>query len=102
MPTGKPILLIQYELMRIYCIAQGTLVNALWHLNGKEIKKRGSIFLCIADSLCCIVETNNIASNSTPKNNNFKNGKKGKCDYSTLPASVVHGIYTVIMDLTKN
>ena len=27
--------------MRTYCIAQGTLVNALWWLNGKEILKEG-------------------------------------------------------------
>ena len=42
--------------MRIYCTAQGTLVNALCDLNGKEIKKRKGI--CIADSLYCTVETN--------------------------------------------
>ena len=27
-------------------------------LNGKEIPKRGDICICIADSLCCTVETN--------------------------------------------
>ena len=27
-------------------------------LNGKEIQKRGDICICIADSLCCTVETN--------------------------------------------
>ena len=26
-------------------------------LNGKEIQKRGDISICIADSLCCTVET---------------------------------------------
>ena len=90
--------------MRIYCIAQGTLINALWHLNGKEIKKRGSIFLCIADSHCCTVETNTTLQATLLQKIKIilKNGKKGKCDYRTLPASVVHGIYMVIMDLTKN
>ena len=28
--------------------------------NGKEIQKRGDICICIADSLCCTVETNTI------------------------------------------
>ena len=27
-------------------------------LNGKEIQKAGHICICIADSLCCTVETN--------------------------------------------
>ena len=35
--------------------------------NGKEIQKRGDICICIADSLCCTVETNTILqSNYTP------------------------------------
>ena len=31
-------------------------------LNGKEIQKRGDICICIADSLCCTVETNGCES----------------------------------------
>ena len=42
--------------MRTYYIVQGILLNALTDLNGKEIQKRGDA--CIADSLCCRVETN--------------------------------------------
>ena len=37
--------------MRTYCSAQGTLL---------EIQKRGDICICIADSLYCTAETNNI------------------------------------------
>ena len=46
--------------MRTYCIALGTLLNALGDLSGKEIQKRGDICIHIADSLCCTVETNDI------------------------------------------
>ena len=46
--------------MRTYCITQGTILNALWDLNGKEIqKKKAYIYIGIADSLCCALETNN-------------------------------------------
>ena len=37
--------------MRTHRIAQGTL---------KEIQKRGALCICLADSLCCIVETNTV------------------------------------------
>ena len=43
--------------MRTYCIAQGTLLNALGDLSGMEIQKRGDAGMCIADALCCTVET---------------------------------------------
>ena len=46
--------------MRTYCIAQGTLLNALCDLNGTEIQGRGGICVCMADSIYCIAETNNI------------------------------------------
>ena len=44
--------------MRTYCIAQRTLLSALWcDLNGKGIlKKRVDICICITDSLCCTPE----------------------------------------------
>ena len=36
-------------------------------LNGKGIQKLGDIYTCIADSLCCTVETNiALESNYTP------------------------------------
>ena len=42
-------------------------------LDGKSIQKRGDLCICIADSLCCIVETNTIlSSNYTPIKINFK------------------------------
>ena len=47
--------------MRAYCIAQGTLLSALWHLNGKEIR-RVDTCICITYTLCCVVETNTRAS----------------------------------------
>ena len=46
-------------------------------LNGKEIQKRGDI--CIADSFCCIVETNRtLHSNCTPIKINQNKTKKKK------------------------
>ena len=44
--------------MRIYCIAQGTLLNVRGDLNGKEIQKDGDICIYTADSLYCMGETN--------------------------------------------
>ena len=43
--------------MRTYYIAQGTPLNALCDLNGKEIQKRGDICTHITDSLYCTAET---------------------------------------------
>ena len=56
--------------MRTCCLAQGTLLNALWITkweenprNGKKIPKMGrkskkeGIYICIADSLCHSAET---------------------------------------------
>ena len=42
----------------LYCIMQGTLLNALCGLNGKEIQKEGEICIRRVDSLCCTIETN--------------------------------------------
>ena len=39
--------------MRTYRIAQGTLLNALCDLNGKEIQKIVDICIYMTDSLCC-------------------------------------------------
>ena len=55
--------------MRAYCRAQGTLLNMLMTYMGKESKmEKGNLLnkvnllhntcICIADSLCCISETN--------------------------------------------
>ena len=44
--------------MRMYCIAQGTLLSAPSDLNVKEIPKRGDTGILLADSLCCTTETN--------------------------------------------
>ena len=44
--------------MRIYCIAQGTLLGALGDLNGKKIQNRGHICVPVTDSFCCTIETN--------------------------------------------
>ena len=45
--------------MRTYCIAQGTLLNALWGPKWEgNPKKRGDICIGIADSLCFTAETN--------------------------------------------
>ena len=44
--------------MRTYYITQGTLLNALCDLKGKEVQKGGDTWICVADSLCCTPETN--------------------------------------------
>ena len=46
--------------MRTYCIAQGTLLNALCDLNGKEIRGRRGMCAHMADSISCTAETINI------------------------------------------
>ena len=45
------------QLVRTYCIAQGTLLNALWSpkWEGSPERKVG-ICICMADSSCCAVE----------------------------------------------
>ena len=43
--------------MKTYCIAQRTLMHC-GDLNGKEVQKRGDMYVCIADSLCYTTETN--------------------------------------------
>ena len=45
--------------MKTYCIAQGTLMHC-GDLNGKEVQKRGDIYIYIyiSDSLCYTTETN--------------------------------------------
>ena len=41
-----------------HTIAQRTLLKALWWAEWKEIQKGGDVCVCMADSLCCTVETN--------------------------------------------
>ena len=43
--------------MRACCVAQGTLLTALWTPKW-EGKPRERGYMCIADSLCCTAETN--------------------------------------------
>ena len=68
--------------MTTYCISQGTPLSALWwpKWEGNK-KKRGHICIWIADSLCCTVETNNIAKQLYP-HTNFKNCRKLNSTYS--------------------
>ena len=60
--------------MRTYCVAQGTLLSALWGPKWERIQKRGDICVHRADSLCCTLETN---THDTVKqvysNKHFKN-----------------------------
>ena len=44
--------------MKTYCIAQGTLLKALWWPKCEGNPKRGDICIHIADSSCCTVVTN--------------------------------------------
>ena len=48
--------------MKTYCVAQGTLRNALWWPEWERNPKKRDIRICIADSLCCTVETNGCES----------------------------------------
>ena len=41
-----------------YCIAQATLLNALWCLNGREVQKGREMCVCVVDSACYTVESN--------------------------------------------
>ena len=69
--------------MRTYCIAQELNSVLCVGLNRKKIQKWGAICICIADSLCCTVETNTtLQSNYTPIkvkiNKNAKNTNENK------------------------
>ena len=67
--------------MRTYCITRGTLLKSsgvrAWFLNGKEILKRGDIYIYthIAGSFCSTVETNTHCKANTP----IKKLKKNLC-----------------------
>ena len=50
-----PILRVKQVTSANLCVRQGTLLSALWGLNGKQPRREG---ICIADSLCCSAETN--------------------------------------------
>ena len=60
--------------MRTYSIAQGTLLNVLWYLNGKETPLKRNMYTCIVGSLCYTAEINGtLESNRTPIKISFKN-----------------------------
>ena len=44
--------------MGTYCVAQGTLPNALWKPKWEEVQKGGDICMCMSGSFCCAVEAN--------------------------------------------
>ena len=46
--------------MRPYCKAQGTLLSALWWPKWEGNTKKWDICICIADSVCCTLETNTL------------------------------------------
>ena len=46
-----------------------------WEENRKEIQKRGDICICIADSLCCMVETKAVKQLYSNKNQFKKKSK---------------------------
>ena len=52
--------------MRMYCIAQGNLLNDLWWPKWEGNPEGENKCMHIADSLCCTVETSNTVSNCTP------------------------------------
>ena len=58
--------------MRTYCIAQVTLLSALWGPEYEGNQKRGGIHKHVAHSLCRIAETSTLQSNYTPTKINKK------------------------------
>ena len=46
--------------MRTYCVARDLYSRCCGDLNRKEILEREYIYICITDSFCWTVETNNI------------------------------------------
>ena len=57
--------LLQYSYSSIlttvfYCVAQGTLLNAMWKPGWEEIWGRIDTCICMAESLCCLPETTKI------------------------------------------
>ena len=52
--------------MRTDCTAQGTLLNALWGPKCEGNPKKRGTCICMADYLCCVVETNTTLSSSYP------------------------------------
>ena len=50
--------------MRTYCRAQGILSLLCGDLSWKEFQKGGDMYIHIADSLCCTVQTNTTVENN--------------------------------------
>ena len=50
--------------MRTYCRAQGILSMLCGDLSWKEFQKGGDMYIHIADSLCCTVQTNTTVENN--------------------------------------
>ena len=82
--------------MRIYCIAQRTLLKALFWLNEKGVQKGGDICICMADSFCCTVETNTTWwSNYTP----IKIDWKKKNDGVSAPVQLGRGWQSTLLSM---
>ena len=57
--------------MRTYCVPQGTPLNALGDLFGKEIQKAGDICIRMADSHCCTADSNTALLSNYTRIKNF-------------------------------
>ena len=43
---------------KIYCIAQGILLNVIWQPGWEgSLEEKGYIYICMAEFLCCLLET---------------------------------------------
>lgn len=84
----------------LYCIMQGTLLNALCDLNGKEIQKEGEICIRTVDSLCCTIEANiNIVKqlHSNKKKKERKRTAKKLFAGSGIAATILQLSCTVVL-----
>ena len=50
-----------YKLMRAYCVAQETLLNAKWCPEKEQVWRGEDICIHITDSFCCTGKTNTMS-----------------------------------------
>ena len=77
--SGKP--------TRTYCIAQGTLLCG--SLDGKGVWGRMDTSVCMAESLCCPPETNNIVNQLATPQYKIKSKKKKKKEHGPITAGAI-------------
>ena len=67
---------------KIYCTAQGILLNVIWQPGWEgSLEEKGYIYICMAEFLCCLLETTTtLLIGYTPiKSKKFKKKNVEKC-----------------------